>query len=407
MSALVLQKNYGVNQQYLNSVTRNSHVISFQNHTISRKKLLPDKLILDKSVLNKVEDSPTHSPLMSPTMEKFLDSLNETNEDNIIEPILREDPTRFVLFPIKYHALWAHYKNMFKCFWTAEEVDFSNDLKDWKSLTDNERHFIKNVLAFFAGSDGIVIENLGERFLKEIQCPEGRSCYGYQLMIENVHSETYSLMIDIYITDPQEKHRLLNAIHTVPCVGKKAKWALKWVKDNNSSFALRVVAFAVVEGIFFSGSFCAIFWLKQRGLMPGLTFSNELISRDEGQHTDLAVLILHELIKKPLQKDVHLLIKEAVDIEKEFITESLPCSLIGMNQASMKTYIEFVADRLLVQMGYDKLWNSKNPFDWMELISLRPKANFFEQRVGQYVKSSVGQSVEENQINFDDSDDDF
>jgi len=343
------------------------------------------------------------SPPSSPEFVKLYDV--NTSRDEFIEPILRENPNRFVIFPIKYTKLWKHYKDMMACFWTPEEIDFSKDGQDWARLNGDEKHFIKNVLAFFAGSDGIVMENLAQRFSNEVQIPEARHCYGYQIMIEAVHSETYSLMIDTYVKDPVEKKRLFNAIETIPCVGKKADWALKWIEDDHSTFAMRLVAFAAIEGIFFSGSFCAIYWLKQRGLMPGLTFSNELISRDEGQHTDLAVLLLEEMKRKPAEEQVHALIKEAVTIEKEFITESLPCSLIGMNSRLMKQYIEFVADRLVAQMGYKKIWNTKNPFDWMELISLAPKSNFFERRVGQYVKAGVGKSAEDNQISFDDEDD--
>lgn len=331
-----------------------------------------------------------------------------SNEEGFVEPILRENPNRFVIFPIKYPKLWKHYKDMFKCFWSPEEIDLTKDYEHWLQLNDQERHFIKNVLAFFAGSDGIVMENLAQRFMDEIQIPEARQCYGYQIMIEGVHSETYSLMIDSYVQNQSEKKRLFEAIDTIPCVAKKAKWALKWINDNSSTFAMRLVAFAAVEGIFFSGSFCAIYWLKQRGLMPGLTFSNELISRDEGQHTDLAVLLLNELVYKPLEPQVHALIKEAVAIEKEFICESLPCALIGMNADLMSQYIEFVADRLIVQMGYSRVWKTRNPFDWMELISLEPKMNFFEGKVGQYVKAGVGKSADDNKISFNGSDsDDF
>lgn len=329
------------------------------------------------------------------------------NNDTFVEPILQENPNRYVIFPIKYPKLWRHYKDMFRCFWSPEEVDFSKDHNDWVKLNENEKHFIKNVLAFFAGSDGIVMENLAQRFSNEVQIPEARHCYGYQIMIEAVHSETYSLMIDTYVKDPVEKDRLLRAIDTIPCVAKKARWALRWIEDDTSTFAIRLVAFAVIEGIFFSGSFCAIYWLKTRNLMPGLTFSNELISRDEGQHTDLAVLLLEEIKDKPSEEQVMSLIKEAVQIEKEFITESLPCSLIGMNSELMKKYIEFVADRLSVQMGYRKIWETENPFKWMELISMVPKANFFERKVSQYSKAGVGKSVDDNKISFDDEDDDF
>jgi len=309
---------------------------------------------------------------------------------------------RYVLYPIKYDQIWQQYKNAFATFWTPEEIDLSKDMNDWNSLNDNERMFIKNILAFFAGSDGIVIENLGKRFMNEINIPEIISFYSYQLFIENIHSETYGLLIDTYIKDETEKSFLFNAIKTIPCVTKKANWAMKWIDDKENNFAVRLIAFAIVEGIFFSGSFCAIYWLKKRGLMPGLTFSNELISRDEGMHTDFAVLLYSMIENKLSQSKINSIIMEAVDIEKEFITVSLPCRLIGMNHELMITYIEYVADRLLVQLGYDKLFNSKNPFDFMELISLQGKTNFFERRVGEYSKSRVGKSVLENSFDITD-----
>jgi ribonucleoside-diphosphate reductase beta chain len=325
----------------------------------------------------------------------------------------------YVLFPIKYNEIWNHYKRHMSTFWTVEEVDLSKDYKDWEKLSDDEKHFISHVLAFFAASDGIVLENLVLRFMEEVKAPEGRCFYGFQAAIENIHSEMYSLLIDTYIKDAVEKDRLFNAIETIPPVKKKAEWALKWMGDTSSSFITRVVAFAAVEGIFFSGSFCAIYWLKERSLMPGLTFSNELISRDEGLHTDFAVLLKHmmehmsqEELKQFFewedgeemdvgtisQEDVHEIFKEAVEIEKEFITDAVPCQMIGMNADLMKQYIEFVADRLLVQLGYDKVWNSTNPFDFMELISMRTKTNFFEKKVGEYVKSGVGKSEEDNEF---------
>lgn len=310
---------------------------------------------------------------------------------------------RYVLYPIKYDQIWQQYKNAVATFWTPEEIDLSKDMNDWNSLNDNERMFIKNILAFFAGSDGIVIENLGKRFMNEINIPEIISFYSYQLFIENIHSETYGLLIDTYIKDETEKSFLFNAIKTIPCVTKKANWAIKWIDDKENNFAVRLIAFAIVEGIFFSGSFCAIYWLKKRGLMPGLTFSNELISRDEGMHTDFAVLLYSMIENKLSQSKINSIITEAVDIEKEFITVSLPCRLIGMNHDLMITYIEYVADRLLVQLGYNKLFNSENPFDFMVLISLQGKTNFFERRVGEYSKSGVGKSVLEN--SFDISDD--
>ena len=318
------------------------------------------------------------------------------------EPLLTENPNRYVMFPISDNDIWSHYKKMQDSFWRTEEIDLSKDLKHWKSLNDNERHFIKHILAFFAASDGIVLENLGQRFLTEVQLPEARATYGFQLMMENIHSETYSLLIDTYIKDESEKTKLFKAIENYPCIKKKADWAIKWIQDNRSSFATRLIAFAAVEGIFFSGSFCSIYWLKKRGLMPGLTFSNELISRDEGMHTDFAVCLFNKLIKKPKKAKVVELIKEAVDIEKEFICEALPCKLIGMNQKLMKQYIEFVADRLVVQLGYNKIYKVSCPFDFMEMISLEGKTNFFEKRVGDY---SLSSGVEREQDTFELSDD--
>lgn len=310
------------------------------------------------------------------------------NQKETMEPILIPNRKRFVLFPIKYSAVWEMYKKAEASFWTAEEIDLSQDLHDWKKLTADERHFISHVLAFFAASDGIVNENLCSRFSTEVQIPEARCFYGFQIAIENIHSETYSLLIDTYITDPAEKDRLFNAIETVPAVMKKAEWALKWI-ESQDSFAKRLIAFAAVEGIFFSGSFCAIFWLKKRGLMPGLTFSNELISRDEGLHRDFAVLLHSLLEEKPDQKEISAIITEAVAIEKEFVCNALPVSLIGMNAALMSQYIEYVADHLLVSLGLPKVYGTANPFDWMELISMQGKTNFFEKRVGEYQKAGV------------------
>lgn len=303
------------------------------------------------------------------------------------EKLLEENKSRFVLFPIKYHSIWEMYKKAEASFWTAEEIDLSHDLKDWEKLNDSERHFITHVLAFFAASDGIVNENLAVNFMREVQIPEARCFYGFQAMIENIHSETYSLLIDTYIKDSEDRERLFKAIETVPCVQKKAEWALKWV--DSPSFIERLVAFAAVEGIFFSGSFCSIFWLKKRGLMPGLSFSNELISRDEGLHCDFACL-LYSMVKNKLSTQrIYEIIGNAVDIEKEFVSDSLPVDLIGMNSKLMCQYIEFVADRLLVALGYPKLYNAINPFDFMELISLQGKTNFFEKRVGEYQKAGV------------------
>jgi len=310
------------------------------------------------------------------------------------ELLLEPCENRHVLFPIKYDALYKQYKDATATFWRPEEIDLSKDKNDWEKMSQNERRFIKYVLAFFAASDGIVMENLAERFMSEIQIPEVRAFYSYQIFIEQVHSETYSLLIDTYAENEEEKTLLFNAATTVPVVQKKAQWALKWISDKNASFASRLVAFAAVEGIFFSGSFCAIFWLRKRGLMPGLTFSNELISRDEGMHTDFAVSLYHMLSNKLSQQDIHNLIGEALEIEKEFIVDALPCSLIGMNADLMAQYLEFVADRLIVQLGYEKKYNVENPFEFMELISLRPKTNFFEARVGEYKKADEGDALE-------------
>ncbi|KAH9499812.1 Ribonucleoside-diphosphate reductase subunit M2 [Bulinus truncatus] len=305
------------------------------------------------------------------------------------EPLLKENPGRFVLFPIQYHDIWQMYKKAEASFWTAEEVDLSKDLHHWESLKQEEKHFISHVLAFFAASDGIVNENLVERFSKEVQVSEARCFYGFQIAMENVHSEMYSLLIDTYIKDPAERTFLFNAIETLPCVTKKAQWAMKWIGDQEHPYGERVVAFAAVEGIFFSGSFAAIFWLKKRGIMPGLTFSNELISRDEGLHCDFACLMFKHLINKPSQERIYEIFTDAVAIEQEFLTDALPVNLIGMNCELMKRYIEFVADRWLVELGCAKYYHSENPFDFMEHISLEGKTNFFEKKVGEYQKMGV------------------
>ncbi len=305
-----------------------------------------------------------------------------------VEPLLEENKDRFVLFPIQHSDIWEMYKKAEASFWTAEEIDLSPDLKDWEKLNEGEKHFISHVLAFFAASDGIVNENLAVNFLREVQYPEAKCFYGFQIMMENIHSETYSLLIDTYIKDNTEKTRLLHAIDTVPCVQKKANWALKYIGQGD--FAERLIAFAAVEGIFFSGSFCSIFWLKKRGLMPGLSFSNELISRDEGLHCDFACLLYTDHLKNPLpQERVLGIIKEAVEIEQEFVTSALPVDLIGMNSKLMNQYIEFVADRLLIALGLGKEYNASNPFDFMEMISLQGKTNFFEKRVAEYQKAGV------------------
>lgn len=313
------------------------------------------------------------------------------------EPILKENKDRFVLFPIQHHDIWKFYKQAEASFWTAEEIDLSQDLTDWGNLTDGERHFITHVLAFFAASDGIVNENLAEHFVGEVQYTEAKFFYGFQITIENIHSETYSLLIDTYVKDPKEKDRLLHAIETLDCVKKKADWALRWISGGN--FQERLIAFAAVEGIFFSGSFCSIFWLKKRGLMPGLSFSNELISRDEGLHCDFAChLYTHHVVNKLPEERVIEIIRDAVEIEKEFVTDALPVNLIGMNAASMRQYIEFVADRLLNELIGKKIFNATNPFDFMEMISLRGKTNFFEKRVGEYQKAGVLKSAEKETV---------
>lgn len=333
-------------------------------------------------------------------MENMLDNISITDTRDE-EEILKENPNRYVLFPIKYNEIWKHYKRAVSCFWTPEEIDFSKDRAHWLSLSGSERYFIENILAFFAGADGIVMENLSQRFMKDVQVPEARQFYAYQMFIEAIHSETYSLMIDTYVKDVVKKKKLFNAIEEIPCVKKKADWSLQWINDKED-FGTRVVAFAIIEGVFFSASFCSIYWLKQRGLMPGLTFSNELISRDEGQHTDFACLLYSMLKVKPNKEKVENIIKDAVSIEKEFITESIPCNLIGMNKELMKEYIEFVADRLMLQLGYDKIWNTGNPFPFMELISLRGKANFFEVKASEYLKAGVGKSEKDNSVIIDD-----
>ena len=303
---------------------------------------------------------------------------------SVTEPLLIEDDNRFVMFPIQDEQIWSMYKKQVDCFWRAEEVDLSKDLTHWNNLSDDERHFISMILAFFAASDGLVIENLGVRFMSEVQLSEARAFYGFQIAMENIHSQMYSQLIETYIQDREKKQNLFQALNNYECIKKKGDWAKKWINDNRSSFATRLVAFACVEGIFFSGAFCSIFWLKKRGLMPGLTFSNELISRDEALHTEFAILLYSKLNKKINKTRIHDIIKEAVEIEKEFITESLPCRLIGMNANLMKQYIEFIADRLSCQLGYDKIYNSSNPFDFMELISVESKTNFFEKRVSEY-----------------------
>ena len=302
----------------------------------------------------------------------------------LVEPLLSEDTSRYVMFPVSDQTIWKLYKKQVDCFWRPEEIDTSKDLTQWDSLTTDEQFFIKMILAFFAGSDGIVLENLASRFMMDVQLPEARAFYGFQIAMENIHSETYSILIDSYIKDNVEKDKLFHAIEHFPCIEKKAKWAIKWIQDKRSCFATRLIAFACIEGIFFSGAFCSIYWLKKRGMMPGLTFSNELISRDEALHTEFAIYLFSKLEKKIPKKKIRDIIQEAVSIEKEFITEALPCRLIGMNSELMNLYIEFVADRLCLQLGYDKIYRSTNPFDFMELISVESKMNFFERTNSEY-----------------------
>ncbi len=318
------------------------------------------------------------------------------------EPMLDGTDERFTIFPIRHPDLWEKYKHHMAVLWMPEEVDLSKDMKDWEKLSENEQYFIKNILGFFAGSDGIVMENLALRFMREVKWQEAKFFYSCQNMIEGIHSETYSLLIDTYIRDPAEKDKLLRATQTIPCVQKKADWALNWIENKDASFATRLLAFAAVEGIFFSGAFCAIFWLKQRGLMPGLTLSNEFIARDEGLHTDFACLLYSKLANKLTKQQAHKIIREAVKIEKQFITKSLPCELIGMNAKLMAQYIEFVADRLLLQLGYPKAYSATNPFAFMERISLENKDNFFEKRVSTYAKASVGKKPEDMKFKMTD-----
>ena len=303
---------------------------------------------------------------------------------NIVEPLLIPDDNRYVMFPIQHNDIWEMYEKQVDCFWRPQEIDLSQDIKHWDGLHSDEQFFISMILAFFAASDGIVLENLATRFMSDIQLSEARAFYGFQIAMENIHSHTYSLLIETYIKNSEQKDILFRAIENYPCIKKKAEWAKKWIHDNRSSFASRLVAFACVEGIFFSGAFCSIFWLKKRGLMPGLTFSNELISRDEALHTEFAILLYSKLIKKLNKSRIYEIIKEAVEIESEFICEALPCRLIGMNSELMNQYVKFVADRLCVQLGYDKIYNVSNPFTWMELISLEGKTNMFEKKIAEY-----------------------
>jgi ribonucleotide reductase beta subunit family protein with ferritin-like domain len=323
------------------------------------------------------------------------------SESQFIEPILTPDDNRYVMFPIKHNDVWDMYKRAIDSFWIVNEVNLAQDLKDWNSLNEDERNFVKMVLAFFAASDGVVTENLAVRFMNDVQVAEIRAFYGFQIAIENIHSECYSLLIDTYIKDEEEKQKLFEATKNYPCISKKFNWAKKWIYDKRSNFATRLVAFAIVEGIFFSSSFACIYWIKKRGLMPGLTFSNELISRDEALHTEFAILLYSKIVKKLSKKKINEIIQEAVEIEKEFITEAIPCRLIGMNSKLMIQYIEFVADRLAVQLGYDKIYNSQNPFDFMELISIESKVNFFERTNSEYALANKSISSDIFEFNAD------
>lgn len=379
--------------------------VSFSDDT--KTTVNPNPPAESKRSRSKTPSKQTKTPLNSPGKKVRKPSAGEAKEMEPIalppseqptvlpEPLLQENPDRFVIFPIKHPDIWAKYKQHMAVFWTPEEIDLSKDMKDWEKLTDNERHFIKNILGFFAGSDGIVMENLASRFTREVQWPEAKFFYGCQNLLEAVHSETYSLLIDTYIADKKEKEELLRATSTIPCVKKKAEWAMEWIENKDADFATRLLGFAAVEGIFFSGAFCAIFWLKQRGLMPGLTLSNEFIARDEGIHTDFACLLYSKIVNRLDKKKVYKIIRDAVKIEKQFITKSLPCELIGMNADLMSQYIEYVADRLLLQLGYPKVYKTTNPFPFMERISLENKDNFFEKRVSTYAKAAVGKDRKE------------
>ena len=320
---------------------------------------------------------------------------------NQTDPLLTPNDNRFVMFPIEHEDIWEMYKKQVDCFWRAEEIDLSKDVDHWNSLTSDEKYFLSMILAFFAASDGLVLENLAVRFMNDVQVSEARAFYGFQIAMENIHSQTYSLLIETYIKDQSEKMRLLQALEHFPCIKKKGDWAKKWIGDNRSSFATRLIAFACIEGIFFSGAFCSIFWLKKRGLMPGLTFSNELISRDEALHCEFAILLYKKLQKKVTKAKIYEIIKEAVEIENEFICEALPCRLIGMNSTLMTQYIQFVADRLVVQLGYDKIYNVGNPFDFMEMISIESKTNFFERRVSDYALAEKTKTDDTFEFNAD------
>lgn len=360
----------------------------FEKENMEKFSLKSPRKILSENTAN-VKKLYLESPQKEKSKDTSIANKASAPFDPELEPLLRENPRRFVIFPIAYPDIWQMYKKAEASFWTVEEVNLSNDLQHWEKLSAGEKHFISHVLAFFAASDGIVNENLVERFSQEVQIPEARFFYGFQIAIENVHSEMYSILIDTYVKETKEREFLFNAIETLPCVKKKADWALSWIASKSANFGERIIAFAAVEGIFFSGSFASIFWLKKRGIMPGLTFSNELISRDEGLHCDFACLMFKHLVQKPSQERIIEIITEAVKIEQEFLTDALPVNLIGMNCKLMCQYIEFVADRLLTELGVGKIYHSTNPFDFMEIISLDGKTNFFEKKVGEYQKMGV------------------
>jgi ribonucleoside-diphosphate reductase subunit M2 len=358
---------------------RNTFLI-YSSHITSHSQLL---LLPDTSHMSVTTINPYNKIIENKEREIFTE---EKTENEPVDELLHDTNERYVMFPLKNEAIWKMYKKQVDCFWRAEEVDLSKDLDDWDKMTHEEKYFISMILAFFAASDGIVTENLAQRFMGDVQLAEARAFYGFQIAMENIHSETYSILIETYIKNNEEKMKLFSAMDSFPCIKKKADWAIRWIEDKNSSFATRLVAFACIEGIFFSGAFCSIFWLKKRGLMPGLTFSNELISRDEALHTEFAVLLYHTLLKNNRLESstISKIIKEAVEIEKEFICDALPCKLIGMNSSLMSQYIEFVADRLLVQLGEEKEYHTQNCFDFMEMISLSGKSNFFERTVSEY-----------------------
>ncbi|CAK8988071.1 unnamed protein product [Durusdinium trenchii] len=389
--ASAFAEQHGITRCVVASVVDEHAPESYQVSGLPHQSLIaPDGTVVRNYEVSLPEDldavlDSNHSLVTVPKKSTVSDKYKELEKN---DPLLKENPRRWVMFPLQYPEVWEMYKKHEASFWTAEEIDLAQDNKDWLKLAESEQHFVKHVLAFFAASDGIVLENLAQQFSSEVQIPEARAFYGFQIAMENIHSETYSLLIEQYIKDPKEKDDLFDAIHTMPAIRDKASWAIQWM-NRESSFAERLVAFAAVEGILFSGSFCAIFWLKKRGMMPGLTFSNELISRDEGLHADFACLLYGMLQHKLPEEVVHDIIRGAVDVERKFICGALSCDLVGMNKDLMTQYIEFVADRLLTALGHSKIFGSANPFDWMELISLQGKTNFFEKRVGEYQKAGV------------------